>query len=73
MWMIPVALTGGAMSTSPFPTAFGLLHKLGSDLSPRRAAFWAWHFTNLFPIGTREHIAGFTLKNLRRSSPTFQN
>ena len=58
--MISRRLTGGGVSTWPFPIAFGLLHNPGSDLLPP-GGFFGVAFTNLFSIRMREHVAGFTL------------
>ena len=51
------------MSSLAFPNSLWVTAQRGRDLLLRRAAFSAWRFTNLFPIGPREHIAGVTLKN----------
>ena len=61
--MIPVALRDGAVSSLAVPYYSWLSSQPGRELLLRWPAFGAWLFTNLLPIGTREHIAGFTLKN----------
>src|SRR6185369_11315901 len=55
-------LNGGAMSSLIFPNRLWPGSQSGRDLLLYRAAFWAWLFSNLFRIGTSEHIAGLTLK-----------
>jgi hypothetical protein len=56
-------LSGRAVSTPAFPNSLWVTAQAGRNLLLRRATFSGWRFTNLFRVGMREHVAGFTLKN----------